>query len=242
MTQVSPTEAPLVPKNLPEIESKINPWLTRILYPLASYGVIPSYFDEVNVTGRENIPLEGPVIVAPLHRSRWDALVIPYAVGRLITGRDLRFMVSANEMKGLQGWFVKRMGGFPVNTDHPGLSSVAYSIDLLSQGEMVVIFPEGGIFRDESVHPLKPGVARIALEVETLHPDSEIKILPVSVWYDRPYPKWHSKVNLKIGEPINVKEFINAASIKRATVKLNAELTNRLKFIHEQALSSLDRD
>ncbi len=242
MTQVSPTEASLVPKKTIVIESRINPWLTRLVYPLGCYGVIPSYFDEVNVSGRENIPLEGPVIVAPLHRSRWDALIIPYAVGRLVSGRDLRFMVSANEMKGLQGWFVRRLGGFPINTDHPGLSSVAHSIDLLTEGEMVVIFPEGGIFRDEAVHPLKAGVARIALEVETLKPGSGIKILPVSVWYDRPYPQWHSRVNVEIGETIDVAEYINPNSIKRATVKLNAELTNRLKLIHEQALSSLARD
>jgi 1-acyl-sn-glycerol-3-phosphate acyltransferase len=75
-----------------------------------NYLVLPAFFSKITVTGQENIPLTGGVILAPTHRSRWDALILPYAVGRLVSGRDLRFMVSANEMKGVQGWFIRRLG------------------------------------------------------------------------------------------------------------------------------------
>lgn len=190
------------------------------------------------VTGQENIPLQGPVIVAPTHSSRWDALIVPYTVGRLVSGRDLRFMVSANEMKGLQGWLIERLGGFPVNTSRPGMGSLVHSVELLSEGEMVVIFPEGGIYRDNKVHALKPGIARIALDVEATQPGSGIKILPLSINYSQPYPKWGCDVTVKIGSAINVADY-NKGSMRAETVKLTKELMRRLQELHDEVPKSV---
>ena len=74
---------------------------------------MPSYFRQLSVSGQEHFPRQGPVVVAATHRSRWDALVVPYAIGYPITGRPLRFMVSADEMEGMQGWLIRNCGGFP---------------------------------------------------------------------------------------------------------------------------------
>jgi 1-acyl-sn-glycerol-3-phosphate acyltransferase len=232
MSQSTLVDESLTLKKANSIHSRIDPWLIRWFYPLGAYFVLPSYFDRITVTGREHIPLDGPVIVAPTHRSRWDALILPFAIGRLVSRRDLRFMVSANEMKGIQGWFIRRLGGFPVNTDHPGMGSLIHSLELLAEGEMVAIFPEGGIFRDNVVHRLKPGVARIALELEETNPRSGIKILPVSIAYSQPYPRWRAQATVKIGEAIEVLEY-RQGSLKRDTVRLTHELSDRLRALHE---------
>lgn len=216
------------------LNSRVSPWLTRFVYPLGCYVVMPLYFGRLEVTGRENIPLTEPVIVAPTHRSRWDALIVPYAVGRLVSGRDLRFMVSANEVRGVQGWFIERLGGFPVDTERPAISSIRHSVELLSEGEMVTIFPEGGIIRDErKVNPLKRGVARIALEVESDRPKSGIKILPVAIKYDRLYPNWGTDVTVNIGSPIDVARY-SQQSIRKATQALTHDLELRLKELYEE--------
>jgi 1-acyl-sn-glycerol-3-phosphate acyltransferase len=232
MTQVTSPTPNLIDKKNTSIDSRIAPWLTNLAYPLACRIILPSYFGKIDVKGRENVPLTGPVIVAPIHRSRWDAIVVPYAVGRWVSGRDLRFMVSANEMKGIQGWIIRRFGGFPVNTSRPGVGSLIHSVELLSDGEMVVIFPEGGIFRDKIVHPLKPGVARIALEVEKLNPNSGIKILPISIHYSNPYPQWGSDVQVKIAPPLNVADY-NRGEMKDNAEQLTDDLSERLKAIYE---------
>jgi 1-acyl-sn-glycerol-3-phosphate acyltransferase len=226
------SQASLTGKEITAAESGINHWLTPLVYPLGSYIVIPTFFKKLVITGQENIPTNDPVIVAPTHRSRWDALVIPTAVGKLASGREVRFMVSANEMKGLQGWAIRRLGGFPVNTRHPGLSSLIKSVELLAVGEMVVIFPEGGIFRDRIVHPLKPGVARIALEVVKQKPDSQIKILPVSVRYNQEIPTWGAEVRVDIGKPLAVAPYL-CEPIKEATETLTSALSDSLKALHE---------
>jgi len=232
MSQSTIVDESLTIRKIPPVNSRINPCLIRFCYFLGNYLVLPAFFSKITVTGQENIPLTGGVILAPTHRSRWDALILPYAVGRLVSRRDLRFMVSANEMKGVQGWFIRRLGGFPVNTDHPGMGSLVHSVELLAAGEMVAIFPEGGIYRDRVVHPLKPGVARIALEVKIMKPDADIQILPVSISYNQPYPGWGSEATVNIGQGINVLDY-QQNSLKRETVRLTKTLSDRLKLLHE---------
>ncbi len=216
-----------------ETSSRISPWLARLLYPLGSKVVIPAFFNKITITGQENIPKKNPVIVAPTHRSRWDALLVPYAMGRMVSGRDMRFMVSINEVKGLQGWFIRRMGGFPVNPARPKLGSLQHSVELLQDDEMLVIFPEGAIFRDRQVHPLKRGVARIALDVVNENPDTEVNIIPVSLRYSEAFPSWGADAWLDIGKPINAAEYLEE-SVRRASQNLTKALQEKLQQLHEE--------
>lgn len=214
------------------VKSRVSPWLIPLVYPLAQYVVMPIFFGKIEVTGQEHIPRNGPVIVAPTHRSRWDAVIVPYGTGRLVSGRDPRFMVTSSEVTGVQGWFIRRLGGFPVNVERPELGSLRYSVQLLLHGEMVVIFPEGGIFRDEKVHKLKRGVARIALEVETEQPGIGVKVLPMSIKYSQPYPSLGCHVQVKMGSPLNVADYKHD-SIKKSSVALRADLEASLKQLYE---------
>lgn len=216
-----------------ETDSGISPWVAKILYPIGCNVVLPLFFKKIEITGQENIPSSDPVIIAPTHRSRWDALIVPYAVGRLASGRDLRFMVSENEVKGLQGWVIDRMGGFPVNTDRPQLSTLDRSIKLLKQNpEMLVIFPEGGIYRDRQIHPLKRGVALIALEAQTDKSNRKVKILPVGIRYSQPYPSWGTEVKVDIGSPIAVADYLSD-SLRKNSQKLTGALEESLQKLYD---------
>ena len=59
-----------------------------------------------------SIPPNSSIIIAPTHRSRWDGLVLTMAMGRRVTNKDCRFMVTKSEMRGIQGWFLNRLGCF----------------------------------------------------------------------------------------------------------------------------------
>jgi len=209
-----------------------SPWLLSLAYPLNSLIVLPFYFSKLEVVGRENIPLTGPVIVAPTHRSRWDALVVPYAVGKCASGRHLWFMVTEDEMKGLQGWIISRLGCFPVDTKKPTSDSIVKSIALLLKGEMLTIFPEGNIFRTEEVRPLKRGIAGIALDVEDEKPGIGVKILPVSLKYSQPYPSWGTEVSVKIGTPLTASDY-REESHKQSSIKLTEALEASLSELHQ---------
>ncbi len=234
MTQLkpSPTEYNSNVQQSSNIDSRISPWVARMLYPLGCYVIIPLFFGKIEIIGQDNIPQQDSVIVAPTHRSRWDAFLVPYAVGRMVSARDLRFMVSANEVKGIQGWFVRRMGGFPVDTERPKIGSIHHSIELLQEDdEMLVIFPEGGIYRDNVIHPLKRGVARIALETEAAKPHRNVKILPVGVRYSQPVPGWGTNVKINIGTPLKVADYLSN-SLRQSSQQLTSDLQTSLKKLY----------
>ncbi|WP_414527091.1 lysophospholipid acyltransferase family protein [Nodularia chucula] len=212
-----------------DTNSRVSPWLSPLLYLLGRHFLLPLFFRDIEITGQENIPLTGPVILAPTHRSRWDSLVLPYGTGRCVTGRDLRFMVSSNECQGLQGWLVRSMGGFPVDPQNPAITALRHAVELLKQEQILVIYPEGNIYRDGKVHRLKPGIARLSLSAELNQPGLDIKILPVSINYSQPYPQWGTGVKMSIGKPLNVLDYC------QGKIKENAQnLTSDLELVLQQ--------
>ena len=216
------------------IRSDISGWLTKIIYPLGQYIVLPGFFREIEIIGKEYIPHTGAVILAPTHRTRWDALLIAYAIGPYVTGRSSHFMVSVNEMKGLQGWFVRRLGGFAIDTLKPSPAVIRHSIELLHQGEMLTIFPEGNMFRDGVMHPLKEGLTRIATQAVSLKPDLDLKILPINLDYEHPYPKFRDRVTVELGKPLQVNDYQQFSS-KTGAKKLHQDLTHALEDLMQQS-------
>jgi 1-acyl-sn-glycerol-3-phosphate acyltransferase len=214
-------------------DTTVSPWLSCLLYPLGCYLLLPSYFGKLEISGREQIPRTGPVLLAPTHRSRWDALIVPYTAGRWKTGRDLRYMVSENETWGVQGWFIRRMGGFPVDPIHPALSTIRQSVEILSNGEVLVIFPEGDIFRQQSVQPLKSGIGRIALQAESKREIQEsVKIVPISIHYSCTYPQWGTDVKVKVGSPLDVSNY-DLTSVRKSAKRLTSDLEKSLRELYD---------
>ena len=211
-------------------DSQCSSWLASLVYPLGRYLVVPFYFRRAEVIGRENLPRSGPVILAPTHRSRWDAVMIPYAAGHDITGRHLRFMVSADEVRGLQGWFIRHLGGFPIDTSRPAIASLRHGVDLLQDGQSLVIFPEGNIFRETEVQRLKPGLARLALQAEASHPNLDVKVVPIRISYSKPFAPWQCRVRVCIGQPLRVAAY-NLRTPKQSAQLLTADLKQAIEAL-----------
>jgi 1-acyl-sn-glycerol-3-phosphate acyltransferase len=214
-----------------EVRSDISGWLTKIIYPLGQYLVLPSFFREIEIIGKEYIPHTGAVILAPTHRTRWDALLIAYAVGPYVTGRGSRIMVTTDEMKGIQGWFLRRLGCFEIDTTKTSTAVIRHSIELLHQGEMLTIFPEGGegtMFRDRALHPIKEGLTRIATQAVSLKPDLDLKILPINLDYENLYPKFRDRVTVELGKPLQVNDYQQFSS-KTGAKKLHQDLVQSLE-------------
>jgi 1-acyl-sn-glycerol-3-phosphate acyltransferase len=220
------------------VGSRFSPWLAFVAYPLGRYALLPSYFRRIDVIGRENLPKTGPVILAPTHRSRWDAFMVPCAAGQDVTGRKLRFMVTADEVKGIQGWFIKRLGGFEIDTKHPAISSLRHSVELLKKGEVLVIFPEGNIFRE--CRPLKPGLARLALQAEAGHEKLGIQIVPINIHYSQPLVPWRCCVEIRIGSPLKVSDY-ETQTPKQGAKKLTTDLEDALRELNRASIEKSDR-
>ena len=218
------------------IRSDISQWLSKIIYPLGQYIVLPGFFREIEIIGKEYIPHTGAVILAPTHRTRWDALLIAYAIGPYVTGRSSRIMVTTDEMKGIQGWFLRRLGCFEIDTAKPSLAVIRHSIALLHQGEMLTIFPEGNLIRDGVLHQVKEGLTRIATQAVSLKPDLDLKILPINLDYEHPYPKFRDRVTVELGKPLQVNDY-QQFSTKVGAQKLHQDLTSALEQLTQSASS-----
>ena len=213
-----------------EVKSRLSPWLAPIMYGIGEKIVLPAYFSHIDITGQENIPETGPVILAPTHQARWDPLLVGLLGKR--AGRYLRFMVTADECLGIQGWFIRRLGGFPVHVRRPSVKSLRHGVQLLQEKEMLVIYPEGNIYKD-GIHPLKPGLARIALRAERSRPNLDAKVVPISIAYSDPCPKWRSSATVNIGKPICVTDY-KAGEPKVRSKELTQDLQSSLHHLASQ--------
>jgi len=181
-----------------------------------------------------SIPQNSSIILAPTHRSRWDGLVLTMAMGRRITNKDCRFMVTKSEMRGIQGWFLKRLGCFSINQLSPSLAALRYAIDLIEKREQLVVFPEGKINKYGKKLVLKEGLFRLA-RLATKKTKSVI-IIPIGIAYSKIPPNFRSEFCLSFGKPIAMNDYLNF-SIKEFNIFLNENMIQQ----EEKALKNVGR-
>ena len=121
----------------------------------------PLLFRQKDV-GFENIPTDGTYIVGPTHQSMFDALL-----ASKVPDGPVGSMAAIDQFSGFKGKLLSGNGAYPVDRykeyegDFP--DPVEHAAEILDQGSHFLFYPEGKIFRDGMVHPLKTGVGRIAV-------------------------------------------------------------------------------
>ena len=184
--------------------------------------VIKYFFSEIRIIKNVSpIPKNSSIILAPTHRSRWDGLVLTMAMGRRITKKDCRFMVTESEMVGIQGWFLKRLGCFSINQLSPSLTALRHAVDLIFKKEQLVVFPEGKINKYRKRLVLKEGLYRLA-RLATKKTTS-ITIIPIGIAYSKVSPRFRDKASLCFGEPLSINNHLNL-SIEDFNKILNKEM------------------
>jgi 1-acyl-sn-glycerol-3-phosphate acyltransferase len=192
------------------------------------------YFGEIEIRGQQHLPTQGPLVLAAKHFSRWDPLLVA-----LLYREGSWFMTNANQFSGAQGWLIQRLGAFPMDLAKPQLASFRQTIEILQNKEKLVIFPEGGIVRDQPLRDLKPGLARLVLQAErTASPPLEIPIVPVALRY-WPTPAYGAKVVIQVLPPLQSKDF--SKSNDQGNDKQTAQaLTIALQDALRQGLADLE--
>jgi 1-acyl-sn-glycerol-3-phosphate acyltransferase len=131
----------------------------------------------LEVTGMENTPDEGPLIVATSHSSYWDPMIMGAAFDR-----PLHFMARRSLFETpIFGWLIKQTLAFPLNREGDSREAIRAFGALLEQNEAVLIFPEGTRSSDGRLGPMKPGVGMIAVRYQA-------PVLPVYIWGS--YQSW----------------------------------------------------
>ncbi|KAM3099392.1 lysophospholipid acyltransferase family protein [Phormidesmis sp. 146-12] len=211
--------------------ANVAPWLYWSLFPIHR-AFLHFYFSQITIQGRGNLPDKGPMVLASKHFSRWDPLVLA-----LLSREPLRFMTRSDQMTGAQGWLIQRLGGFSLDPTRPKVSSIRLTIQLLRAGEKLVVFPEGGIVRDEALRTLKPGIARLILQTEaTAKPEISIPVVPIAIQYS-PTSSPRAEVIVHIAPPLFIKQYRQPDEQQTAqafTEALQEEISHGLKLIADE--------
>ncbi|KYO64531.1 lysophospholipid acyltransferase family protein [Thermovenabulum gondwanense] len=193
-----------------------------MLYRIAKLlcKIILLIFFRIEVLGRENFPKDGPVIVYSNHKSFWD----PILIGCMLD-RTVNFMAKIELFKyPVFGFILRNLYAFPVNRGAPDRKAIRKALQVLKEGKVLGIFPEGTRSKDGMLKDPEPGIALFAIKTENL------KLVPVAI---KGNYKFFSKVQLIIGEPI----VFESKNEKYSSEKIN-ELSIELFKKVEQLLVS----
>lgn len=152
-------------------------------------------FYDFRIEGAENIPQDKPVVLASNHRSYADPVILTMPMKLPVS-----YMAKEELFKNkLFGWFIRKLGAFPVVRGSGDMSVIDDSIRILESGRNLVIFPEGTRSKDGRVGKGKTGVALIAAK-------SGADVVPCGIIFEGEKLRFRSKLTLRFGKPIKAEE------------------------------------
>ena len=138
--------------------------LKEMIRPLIAWcvtyilGIPPRILYRLRFKGRGSVPRSGPVLLAANHVSWVDPILVMLASPR----RPVRFLVTTGfHKKPFVHFFAWVYRAIPIRKDQPR-EAIRQAIEALKQGDVVCIFPEGGLTKDGELREILRGVELIA--------------------------------------------------------------------------------
>ena len=166
------------------------------------------------VEGVEDFPAEGAALLVANHQSFSDSLFMPLAAPR-----PVKFLAKAEYFTGggirgrLSAGFFRGVGSIPIDRTNASAADPALStaLRLLSEGQVVGMYPEGTRSPDGRLYKGRTGVARIALA-------ARCPVVPCAIFGTRrvqptgrrvPLPTLHpsGRVRVVFGKPLDMSRY-----------------------------------
>jgi 1-acyl-sn-glycerol-3-phosphate acyltransferase len=134
-----------------------NAWYFFVLW-VARHIALRLFSGGLKIIGRENIPEQGPVILAPNHVSNFDPPVVSCGSPRAVV-----FLAKEELFKPpVFGPFIRSLNAFPVKRGAADTGAVRLALDKLAEGHCLIIFPEGTRGDGLILGPMQTGIAMLA--------------------------------------------------------------------------------
>jgi 1-acyl-sn-glycerol-3-phosphate acyltransferase len=185
-------------------------WVRALLWAVSSR----------DVRGLENVPREGPLILASNHLNNADPPVITAT-----TPRQISWLTKAEWFKTpVIGWMFKMGGMIPVRRFEADLGALREAQQMLSEGGCLGMFPEGTRSKTAQLQRGEPGSALIALRTGA-------PVQPVALWGTEKVrlPRdllARTRVHVRFGEPFTLArpERITRAEVAAGTERIMREI------------------
>ncbi len=182
----------------------------------------------VHVEGLENVPTEGPLILAGNHISNADPPLIACWLTPAL-GRPIHWMAKAEALEWpIVGWFMRQNGCFGIRRGAADTEAFRLARGVLDDGRVLGAFPEGTRSPSGALQPAKDGVSLLALRTGA-------PILPLGVaGTDRFWPRdstlWRfgGRVSLRVGEPFVLQRGLGPDGRKESLEEVTTRVMMRI--------------
>lgn len=168
----------------------MDTWFYRIVKPILNFLIFILFRPEV--LGRENIPKQGPVVLAGNHTKWLD----PPTLCAVVHRRQVHFLAKIELFSGPVKIITKGMGAIPVNRKIHDRGALVSAVEALKKGLCIGIFPEGTINRtDDVIMPFKMGAVKMSY-------DSNATLVPFVI--TGKYRLFGKRIKIEFLKPIKV--------------------------------------
>jgi cytidylate kinase len=183
----------------------------------------------VRATGTHHVPETGAFILAPVHRSNIDFLLV-----LVTTRRRLRFLAKDTLWKGIWGRIFTALGGIPVARGAADREAMRTCIEVIEAGEPIVMFPEGTRQQGPTVQPIFEGPAfvqsRTGVPIVPVGIGGSEAAMPKGARFIKPRP-----VRVVVGPPLTAPT-AKGSKARRAAVKdRTVELHRVIQSLFDEA-------
>lgn len=180
----------------------------------------------VKVTGLEDLPQEGPLIIAANHASNADPPLLGGWLGPAL-GRRPTFLAKEALFHGPVGALIRSLGAEPVKAGGNDIGAYRTAKGILDKGGVVAILPEGTRSFDGVMSDPKPGVSMLATRTGT-------PVLPVGlsgtddlIAREQSFPNIGAHVTMRVGRPFTL-TIPEGMDRREALEAADAELMRRI--------------
>lgn len=217
--------------------------LYQFVKPLARW-ILGLNFKRIYLSGLENIPAEGPVILAANHPT---AFIEPCVLASF-QKRPLYFLVRGDFFrKKVFSFFLGVLHMIPIYRMKDGgfakiknnFSSFDRCFDALDEGKVLMILAEGFCIHEKRLRPIRKGTARIAFGTIDKYKTSQLAIVPVGVNYSNS-DRYRSDLMIDFGQPIMIADYLE--KYKKDEPEAIRQLTQDIEQGLRQRVIHIERD
>lgn len=191
-----------------------------LLYTIARAIAAAIYrcFFFAKARGMEHYPRDENCIILSNHISAWD----PISVARYYRVSEIHFIGKEELFKNpLLGWLLRKLHAFPVQRGETDMSAMRASMQVLRDGHVLGIFPEGHRQKGDRVRSIETGIAVMALK-------SEVPLVPVLIGGKY---RLGGRVRVVVGEPIPVADLRSMRQDTETLELLKARIIDSLEAL-----------
>lgn len=190
------------------------------------------------VTGRENFPRSGAALLVGNHLSVGDWLFMPLLMPRRVTFLAKSDYFTGTGIKGmLSRWFFAGSGQHPIDRTNADAAQAAMNagLEVLNEGEILCIYPEGTRSPDGRLYRGKTGPARLAMK-------AGVPVIPIGVSGTAEYIRAlttfrfarRPEVRVMVGEPLDISPWAGREGDRVAEREITDELMRRIQALTGQ--------